>query len=120
MFVFCHILFLDIFIMSLLDFVWGRFFQNVTDLTDLVSSGRNKNEEENSFIHEYELKGLAFRAERFVTLYPSLAYSLTTSFLYTILSFHNNFYIFTFLHVGLSVFLAICTNYVYIKQQTKR
>jgi hypothetical protein len=40
------------------------------DLTDLVSSGRNKNEEENSFIHEYELKGLAFRAERFVILYP--------------------------------------------------
>jgi hypothetical protein len=56
------------------------------DLTDLVSSGRNKNEEENSFIHEYELKGLAFRAERFVTLYPSLAYSLTTSFLYIIVS----------------------------------
>ncbi|XP_025814836.1 signal recognition particle subunit SRP68-like [Panicum hallii] len=27
-------------------------------------SGRNKNEEEKSFIHEYELKGLAFRAAR--------------------------------------------------------
>jgi hypothetical protein len=40
--------------------------QNTTDLTDLVSSGRDKNEEENSFVHEYELKGLAFRAERSV------------------------------------------------------
>lgn len=38
--------------------------QNTTDLTDLVSSGRDKNEEENAFVHEYELKDLAFRAER--------------------------------------------------------
>lgn len=44
--------------------LYDLLIQNVTDLTDLVSSGRNKNEEENSFIHEYELKGLAFRAER--------------------------------------------------------
>jgi len=50
--------------------VGNCLLQNTTDLTDLVSSGRNKNEEENSFIHEYELKGLAFRAERFVQLYP--------------------------------------------------
>jgi signal recognition particle subunit SRP68 len=40
--------------------------QNTTDLTDLVISGRDKNEEENSFVHEYALKGLAFRAERSV------------------------------------------------------
>jgi hypothetical protein len=57
------------------------FSQNTVDLTDLVDSGRNKNEEENSFIHEYELKGLAFRAERFVTSDSSLAHSLVTIFL---------------------------------------
>jgi hypothetical protein len=50
-------------------------------LTDLVSSGRNKNEEENSFVHEYELKGLAFRAERFVLLDSILANSLVTIFM---------------------------------------
>ncbi|WVZ60135.1 hypothetical protein U9M48_010193 [Paspalum notatum var. saurae] len=44
--------------------LYDLLIQNTTDLTDLVSSGRNKNEEENSFIHEYELKGLFFRAER--------------------------------------------------------
>ncbi|CAN6166737.1 unnamed protein product [Urochloa humidicola] len=44
--------------------LYDLLIQNTTDLTDLVSSGRNKNEEENSFIHEYELKGLGFRAER--------------------------------------------------------
>ncbi|GJN40142.1 hypothetical protein PR202_gb29318 [Eleusine coracana subsp. coracana] len=44
--------------------LYDLLIQNTTDLTDLVSSGRNKNEEENSFVHEYELKGLAFRAER--------------------------------------------------------
>ncbi|KAM0879607.1 hypothetical protein ACQ4PT_034127 [Festuca glaucescens] len=44
--------------------LYDLLIQNTTDLTDLVSSGRDKNEEENSFVHEYELKGLAFRAER--------------------------------------------------------
>ncbi|XP_062182646.1 uncharacterized protein LOC133886813 isoform X2 [Phragmites australis] len=44
--------------------LYDLLIQNTTDLTDLVNSGRNKNEEENSFVHEYELKGLAFRAER--------------------------------------------------------
>ncbi|KAK3120121.1 hypothetical protein QOZ80_9AG0682020 [Eleusine coracana subsp. coracana] len=44
--------------------LYDLLIQNTMDLTDLVSSGRNKNEEENSFVHEYELKGLAFRAER--------------------------------------------------------
>ncbi|TVU25631.1 hypothetical protein EJB05_28134 [Eragrostis curvula] len=44
--------------------LYDLLIQNTTDLTDLVDSGRNKNEEENSFVHEYELKGVAFRAER--------------------------------------------------------
>lgn len=44
--------------------LYDLLIQNTTDLTDLVSSGRDKNEEENTFVHEYELKGLAFRAER--------------------------------------------------------
>ncbi|CAM0950248.1 unnamed protein product [Alopecurus aequalis] len=44
--------------------LYDLLIQNTTDLTDLVSSGRDKNEEENSFVHEYELKGLAFRSER--------------------------------------------------------
>nr|CAB3481003.1 unnamed protein product [Digitaria exilis] len=44
--------------------LYDLLIQNTTDLTDLVSSGRNKNEEENSFIHDYEIKGMAFRAER--------------------------------------------------------
>ncbi|KAE8795854.1 signal recognition particle subunit SRP68 [Hordeum vulgare] len=44
--------------------LYDLLIQNTTDLTDLVSSGRDKNEEENAFLHEYELKDLAFRAER--------------------------------------------------------
>ncbi|KAM3273705.1 hypothetical protein ACQJBY_043100 [Aegilops geniculata] len=44
--------------------LYDLLIQNTTDLTDLVSSGRDKNEEENAFVHEYELKDLAFRAER--------------------------------------------------------
>ncbi|KAF0900191.1 hypothetical protein E2562_027550 [Oryza meyeriana var. granulata] len=44
--------------------LFDLLIQNTTDLTDLISSGRDKNEEENTFIQEYELKCLAFRAER--------------------------------------------------------
>lgn len=44
--------------------LYDLLIQNTTDLTDLVSSGRDKNKEENTFLQEYELKGLAFRAER--------------------------------------------------------
>lgn len=44
--------------------------QNATDLSDLVSSGRDKNPEEVTFAEEYVLKGLIFRAE--VCLCPLL------------------------------------------------
>ncbi|KAB8108112.1 hypothetical protein EE612_043472, partial [Oryza sativa] len=44
--------------------LYDLLIQNTTDLTDLISSGRDKNKEENTFIQEYELKSLAFRAER--------------------------------------------------------
>lgn len=49
--------------------------QNSTDLYDLVSSQRNMNSEEDSFAKEYELKGLAFRAERCFFLAKSYSFA---------------------------------------------
>lgn len=53
------------------------FFQNATDLTDLVSSGRERKEEEIAFAKEYELKSSVYRAERF-----SLNLSLFSPFIW--------------------------------------
>ncbi|KAG0487847.1 hypothetical protein HPP92_006658, partial [Vanilla planifolia] len=44
--------------------LFDLLIQNATDLYDLVSSQRNINPEEETFAKEFELKGLAFRAER--------------------------------------------------------
>ncbi|KAG1347994.1 signal recognition particle subunit SRP68 [Cocos nucifera] len=44
--------------------LYDLLIQNATDLSDLVSSGRDKNPEEVMFAEEYALKGLIFRAER--------------------------------------------------------
>lgn len=41
--------------------------QNTADLSDLVSSGRDKKPEEISFAEECSCKSLAFRAERFAS-----------------------------------------------------
>ena len=41
------------------------FFQNVADLSDLISSGRDRKPEEIAFEEECQRKSLAFRAERF-------------------------------------------------------
>jgi len=41
------------------------FSQNVADLSDLISSGRDRKPEEIAFEEECERKSLAFRAERF-------------------------------------------------------
>lgn len=49
--------------------------QNSTDLYDLVSSQRNMNHEEDLFVKEYELKGLAFRAERCFFLAKSYSFA---------------------------------------------
>lgn len=42
------------------------YMQNISDLSDLVSSGRDRKAEEIAFEEECALKSLAFRAERFV------------------------------------------------------
>lgn len=44
--------------------LYDLLIQNATDLSDLVSSGRDRNPEEVAFAEEYVLKGLVFRAER--------------------------------------------------------
>lgn len=44
--------------------LYDLLIQNSTDLSDLVSSGRDRNPEEVAFTEEYVLKGFAFRAER--------------------------------------------------------
>ncbi|EHA8586557.1 hypothetical protein COCNU_scaffold000525G000050 [Cocos nucifera] len=44
--------------------LYDLLIQNATDLSDLVSSGRDRNPEEAVFAEEYVLKGLIFRAER--------------------------------------------------------
>ncbi|KAK1294773.1 hypothetical protein QJS10_CPA16g01235 [Acorus calamus] len=43
--------------------LYDLLIQNTNDLTDLVSSGRERNQEEVDFAEEYILKGLIFRAE---------------------------------------------------------
>ncbi|CAN6443184.1 unnamed protein product [Victoria cruziana] len=45
--------------------LYDLLIQNATDLTDLVSSGRERKEEEIAFAKEYELKSSVYRAERF-------------------------------------------------------
>lgn len=44
--------------------LYDLLIQNSTDLSDLVSSGRDRNPEEVAFTEEYVLKGFVFRAER--------------------------------------------------------
>ncbi|KAK1319784.1 hypothetical protein QJS10_CPB04g00547 [Acorus calamus] len=44
--------------------LYDLLIQNTNDLTDLVSSGRERKQEEVDFSEEYILKGLIFRAER--------------------------------------------------------
>lgn len=49
--------------------VWGNLYcthlwQNTADLSDLVSSGRDRKSEEVAFAEECEIKGSIFRAER--------------------------------------------------------
>lgn len=46
----------------------SSYWQNVADLSDLVSSGRDRKQEEVSFAEECALKSLAFRAERLCIL----------------------------------------------------
>lgn len=53
---------------------YDLLIQNSTDLSDLVSSGRDRNAEETAFTEEYMLKGLVFRAER--CFYLAKSYSL--------------------------------------------
>lgn len=43
------------------------FLQNTADLSDLVSSGRDRKSEELAFAEECALKSLVFRAERFAS-----------------------------------------------------
>nr|CAD1839978.1 unnamed protein product [Ananas comosus var. bracteatus] len=53
--------------------LYDLLIQNTTDLSDLVSSGRDKNAEEIAFAEECTLKGLVFRAER--CFYVAKSYS---------------------------------------------
>ncbi|XP_072979213.1 uncharacterized protein [Typha angustifolia] len=53
--------------------LYDLLIQNTTDLSDLVSSGRDRNAEEVAFAEEYILKGLIFRAER--CFYVAKSYS---------------------------------------------
>ncbi|KAL8098857.1 hypothetical protein AgCh_031541 [Apium graveolens] len=52
----------------------GVEWQNTTDLSDLVSSGRDRKPEEVAFAEECEIKSLIFRAERY--FYLAKSYSL--------------------------------------------
>ncbi|KAJ3676581.1 hypothetical protein LUZ60_003993 [Juncus effusus] len=44
--------------------LYDLLIQNITDLSDLVSSARDRTSEEISFAEDFALKGFAFRAER--------------------------------------------------------
>ncbi|KAJ3703277.1 hypothetical protein LUZ61_006982 [Rhynchospora tenuis] len=54
--------------------LYDLLIQNTTDLSDLVSSARDRSPEEVAFADEYILKGSAFRAER--CFYLAKSYSL--------------------------------------------
>lgn len=54
--------------------LYDLLLQNVADLSDLVTSGRDRKEEEVAFAEECTLKSLAFRAER--CFYLAKSYSL--------------------------------------------
>ncbi|KAK3183244.1 hypothetical protein Dsin_030530 [Dipteronia sinensis] len=54
--------------------LYDLLLQNTTDLSDLVSSGRDKKPEEVTLAEELELKSLAFRSER--CFYLARSYSL--------------------------------------------
>ncbi|KAF9621578.1 hypothetical protein IFM89_023152 [Coptis chinensis] len=54
--------------------LYDLLIQNTTDLTDLVSSGRDRKSEEVAFAEEYALRGLVFQAER--CFYLAKSYSL--------------------------------------------
>ncbi|MBA0732114.1 hypothetical protein Gogos_016223 [Gossypium gossypioides] len=54
--------------------LYDLLLQNTADLSDLVSSGRDRKPEEVTFAEECELKSLAFRAER--CFYLARSYSL--------------------------------------------
>lgn len=54
--------------------LYDILIQNSTDLSDLISSGRDRNAEEIAFAEDYVLKGLVFRAER--CFYLAKSYSL--------------------------------------------
>jgi len=45
------------------------FWQNTSDLSDLVSSGRDRKPEEVAFAEECELKSMVFRAQRYGSSY---------------------------------------------------
>ena len=49
----------------------------MADLSDLVSSGRDKKPEEVSFSEECACKSLAFRAERFASLESWICWKVT-------------------------------------------
>ncbi|ERM98253.1 signal recognition particle subunit SRP68 [Amborella trichopoda] len=54
--------------------LYDLLIQNTADLSDLVSSGRDRRPEEVEFTEEYVLKGMVFRAER--CFYLAKSYSL--------------------------------------------
>ncbi|KAF5177744.1 Signal recognition particle subunit srp68 [Thalictrum thalictroides] len=54
--------------------LYDLLIQNIEDLTELVSSGRDRKPEEVAFCEEYDFKGLVFRAER--CFYLAKSYSL--------------------------------------------
>ncbi|XP_058107557.1 uncharacterized protein LOC131251074 isoform X2 [Magnolia sinica] len=55
--------------------LYDLLIQNTTDLSDLVSSGRDRKPEEVAFTEEYLLKGLVFRAERCFYLAKSYSWA---------------------------------------------
>lgn len=64
-----HLFFLfSLFVKPAGDITCVSFSQNVADLSDLISSGRDRKPEEVAFEEECQRKSLAFRAERFNAL----------------------------------------------------
>ena len=64
-------------------------WQNAADLSDLVSSGRDRKPEELAFAEECELKSLVFRAERFGLCHYFFFFWLFVSFVSYRLSLHS-------------------------------
>jgi hypothetical protein len=95
------------------------YLQNTADLSDLVSSGRDRKPEELAFSEECELKSLSFRAERFV-FYDFFILLILGHAFYLVYCYSCNYlkvYTYVLLNVEIDLQCHYISSFLFVRRQ---